>query len=170
MDEPIRGEHVVLRPLRETDRPRMREMLAQPGVGTWWLGTRGLDLTVEDLFDAESESHFAIELDGAVIGQIQYDEEDEPDYRHASIDVFVDADYHGRGLGTDAVGTLARHLIRERGHHRVTIDPAMANATAIRVYERVGFRRVGVMRAYERGQDGSWHDGLLMDLLADDLE
>jgi aminoglycoside 6'-N-acetyltransferase len=25
------------------------------------------------------------------------------------------------------------------------------------------------MRAYERGPDGSWHDGLLMDLLAEDL-
>jgi aminoglycoside 6'-N-acetyltransferase len=28
---------------------------------------------------------------------------------------------------------------------------------------------VGVMRAYERGDDGTWHDGLLMDLLAGEL-
>jgi aminoglycoside 6'-N-acetyltransferase len=28
---------------------------------------------------------------------------------------------------------------------------------------------VGVMRQYERGADGSWHDGLLMDLLAAEL-
>lgn len=33
----------------------------------------------------------------------------------------------------------------------------------------VGFRPVGVMRRYERGADGDWHDGLLMDLLADEL-
>jgi aminoglycoside 6'-N-acetyltransferase len=33
----------------------------------------------------------------------------------------------------------------------------------------VGFRPVGVMRRYERGPDGSWHDGLLMDLLPEDL-
>jgi aminoglycoside 6'-N-acetyltransferase len=26
-----------------------------------------------------------------------------------------------------------------------------------------------VMRNYERGLDGTWHDGLLMDLLADEL-
>jgi aminoglycoside 6'-N-acetyltransferase len=25
------------------------------------------------------------------------------------------------------------------------------------------------MRRYERGPDGTWHDGLLMDLLADEL-
>jgi aminoglycoside 6'-N-acetyltransferase len=36
-------------------------------------------------------------------------------------------------------------------------------------YQRVGFRPVGVMRRYERGPDGCWHDGLLMDLLPEDL-
>ena len=30
-------------------------------------------------------------------------------------------------------------------------------------------RPVGVMRKCERGPDGTWHDGLLMDLLADDF-
>jgi len=33
----------------------------------------------------------------------------------------------------------------------------------------VGFRPVGVMRRYERGADGTFHDGLLMDLLAEEL-
>ena len=56
-----------------------------------------------------------------------------------------------------------------RGHHRLTIDPAASNDRAIGVYERVGFRRVGVMRNYERGQGGAFHDGLLMDMLAGEL-
>jgi aminoglycoside 6'-N-acetyltransferase len=33
----------------------------------------------------------------------------------------------------------------------------------------VGFRRVGIMRKYERGPDGVWHDGLLMDMLREEL-
>ncbi|MDX6639590.1 MAG: hypothetical protein QOF12_601, partial [Solirubrobacteraceae bacterium] len=57
----------------------------------------------------------------------------------------------------------------ERGHHRITIDPALANARAIRCYEAVGFRPVGVTRRSERAPDGSWEDGLLMELLAEDL-
>jgi aminoglycoside 6'-N-acetyltransferase len=40
------------------------------------------------------------------------------------------------------------------------------NARAIRRYEKVEFRRVGVMRPYQRDQDGIWRDGLLLDLLA----
>jgi len=65
------------------------------------------------------------------------------------------------------VRRVVRHLIDGLGHHRITIDPAAANAAAIRTYEKVGFRVVGVMRRYERDADGSgWHDGLLMELLA----
>ena len=43
------------------------------------------------------------------------------------------------------------------------------NAAAIRCYSKVGFRPVGIMRQAERGNDGSWHDCLLMDLLADEI-
>ena len=112
-----------------------------------------------------------IEVDGRVAGLIQAYEEPEADYRHAGIDIYVDPALAGHGLGTDAVRTLARHLVHDRGHHRLVIDPAAANAPAIRAYEKVGFRPVGVMRAYERDPDGGgWHDGLLMDLLAEELD
>jgi aminoglycoside 6'-N-acetyltransferase len=90
-------------------------------------------------------------------------------YRHAGIDIFVASRQHNRGVGTEAVWLLARFLCEQRGHHRLTIDPAAANQRAIRCYEKVGFRPVGVMRAYERGPDGDFHDGLLMDLLREEL-
>lgn len=59
-------------------------------------------------------------------------------------------------------------LVAERGHHRVTIDPALANEAAIRAYEKAGFRPVGVMRAYEREVTGElWHDALLMEFVTE---
>ena len=90
-------------------------------------------------------------------------------YRHANMDTFLATSRHGRGLGTEAIRLLARHLFEEHGHHRLTIDPAAHNQPAIRSYQRVGFRPVGVLRRYERGPDGRWHDGLLLDLLPEDL-
>jgi aminoglycoside 6'-N-acetyltransferase len=75
----------------------------------------------------------------------------------------------GQGIGTEAIGLLTRFLFERRGHHRITIYPAAANAQAIRCYTKVGFRPVGVMRQYERGGDGRFHDGLLMDLLKEEL-
>jgi aminoglycoside 6'-N-acetyltransferase len=164
----LHGRRVVLRPLRAEDRPILRAFLAEPGVARWW-GTPGPDRAVDDLFDASAQASFAIESDGVLAGSIQYTEENEPDYRHAGIDVFLGTAFQNRGLGSDAVRTLARHLFEARGHHRLTIDPALANERAIRAYRRVGFRPVGVMRRYERGPDGTWHDGLLLDMLAGEL-
>jgi RimJ/RimL family protein N-acetyltransferase len=120
-------------------------------------------------FDDPDAVVFAVLVAGDVRGMIQYSEEPTPMYRHAGIDLFLDPAVHGRGVGREAVWLVADHLIRERGHHRLVIDPAADNEAAIRCYTSVGFRPVGLMRQYERGPDGSWHDGLLMDLLADEL-
>ena len=121
-------------------------------------------------FDEVGITPFTVFLGDAIGGFIQYGEEETPAYRHASIDIFLDPAVHGRGIGRDAIWILAHHLIHERGHHRIVIDPAADNAAAIRCYAAVGFRPVGVMRRYERDADaGGWHDGLLMDLLAEEL-
>ena len=112
---------------------------------------------------------WAIEAGGDVVGLIQADEETEPQYRHASIDIVLASGGQDRGLGSDAVRTVARWLLDVRGHHRLTIDPAASNEREIRAYSRVGFRPVGVMRNYERARDRTWHDGVLMDLLAGEL-
>lgn len=162
------GERVTLRPVREADRARLREILAESEVARWW-GTGGADRAVAELFDAGTQVAFAIEASGQLIGSIQYSEENDPDYRHAGIDIFLDSAHQGQGLGPDALRTLGRHLFAVRGHHRLTIDPARSNDRAIAAYLRVGFRPVGVLRAYERGPDGSFHDNLLLDLLDGEL-
>ena len=163
----LRGERVVLRPGTGDDLLRLVSIFREPEVARRWGNPAEAEIR-EDFID--TESGFVIELEGDVVGAIQYDENDTPMYKSAGIDLFVTTARHGQGIGTDAVRTLARYLIGERGHHRITIDPAADNAAAIRCYEKVGFRPIGVLRSYERGPDGSWHDGLLMDLLAAELK
>jgi aminoglycoside 6'-N-acetyltransferase len=155
------GAGVVLRPLAGDDRPAVATILAEPAVAHWWL-RQDWDRVVED-----GAVSFAIVVDGEVAGVIQYHEELDPDYVSASVDLFVGTRFQGRRIGRRALRAVIDHLVRERGHHRITVDPAADNARAIHVYEALGFRRVGVMRAYERGADGSWHDGLLMELVVD---
>jgi aminoglycoside 6'-N-acetyltransferase len=117
-------------------------------------------------FEEPGATRWTIEVDGEVAGLIEFHEELEPRYRHASIDLFLDPRRHGQGIGTEAVRRVVDHLVHERGHHRITIDPAAANGLAIRCYQKVGFATVGRMRAYERDADGpDWHDGLLMELI-----
>jgi aminoglycoside 6'-N-acetyltransferase len=60
--------------------------------------------------------------------------------------------------------------VNDRGHHKLIIDPVAHNARAIRCYEKVGFRSVGILREYQRAPDGTWQDGVLPDLLARELD
>jgi aminoglycoside 6'-N-acetyltransferase len=165
----LQGAHVTLRPAGPADIPELARIRSTPEVMRWWRGGDDMKTAVAEDLAEEGTETLVVEHEDRIAGAIQWHAEDEPDYRHAGIDIYLDPELHGRGIGTDAVRTLARHLIADRGHHRLVIDPAADNLAAIRCYSKVGFRPVGVMRNYERGMDGTWHDGLLMDLIADEL-
>ncbi len=106
--------------------------------------------TAELPFLRGSRVMLVVEVDGAVAGGIEYSEETESMYRHAGMDCYLSLAAQDRGLGAEAVGMLARWLVAVRQHHRLTID-------------------CGIMRAYERGLDGTFHDALLMELLRSEL-
>jgi aminoglycoside 6'-N-acetyltransferase len=156
----LRGRAVDLRPVADEDVPLLLEILDEPDVARWWRRSEW------ERVDERDAVTFAIALDVVVVGCIQYDEETDPDYFSAAVDIFVSSAVLGRGVGSDALRTLISWLIDVRGHHRLTVDPAAANARAIHVYDKLGFRPVGVLRLYERVAGGSWRDALLMELLA----
>jgi aminoglycoside 6'-N-acetyltransferase len=163
----IESPGLRLRRVGPEDRSALVAILGQPGVARWW-SPGGPEEAVRYLY-GEDDVGYVIEEDGQIAGAVSYSEQVEPGYECANIDIFLGDEFQGRGLGPAAIRALARYLLEIRGHHRLTIDPAVANEAAIRAYEKVGFRRVGAMRSYERGPDGSWHDNLLMDLLSGEL-
>lgn len=164
----LHGDVVTMREFTAEDRAAVLEILTHPEVERWW----GIydDARYQRDFNDDSVRTYMIEYGGRPAGFVMFQAETDPDYEHARIDITVAGELLEHGLGTDALRTLLRYLADERGHHRFTIDPAADNPRAIHVYEKVGFRPVGVMRKYERSSaDGTWHDNLLMDLLAEDI-
>ena len=152
---------VTISPLAAGDAPALREIHLRPEVLAWWgQPAEGFP------FDEPESTRFAIRADGDVVGMIQFGEESEPEYRHAWIDLFIDPRRHGQGIGADAIGLVLRAL-EDRGHHRVTIDPALDNAASIRCYEKAGFVPVGVTRRSWRDPEGVWRDSLLMERVVD---
>ena len=140
---------MLLRPLAVGDEGALLHIHRTPGVLRWW------DVPEEGFpWDEPESTRLTIEVGGVIVGLIQFSEEITPKYRHASIDLFLDPALHGRGLGSEAVSSVVRHLIDDCGHHRITIDPAVANTAAVRSYEKVGFKRVGIMRQHERDVGG----------------
>lgn len=165
----LEGKRLVLRSVKEGDVPRLVEIMREPEVAKWAFLLEEYDLLGTSPDGADAISTFVVTLDGVTIGWICGYEKSEPDYRHAGIDLFLTTAAHGKGYGPEAIRLVCRFLFDDRGHHRVVIDPAVDNTRAIRAYEKVGFRKVGVMREYERRLDGKFHDGILMDLLKSDL-
>lgn len=162
------GDRVTLRPGIPKDAAILHAILSEPSVMQWWGKPEPQKNIAASLQGEDGEFLLVIDVDHAVAGGIQYYEEHDPMYRHAGIDIYLSTSQQGRGIGTEAIALLVRFLIDARQHHRIIIDPAAANTRAIRCYQSVGFRPVGIMRQYERGVDGVYHDGLLMDLLASD--
>jgi Acetyltransferase (GNAT) domain len=75
----LRGDRVLLRPLRVEDTHRIADLAADPEVARWWP-----DLTeakvVEKAEGREDSTGFAVLLDGELIGLVQYYEELDPEY------------------------------------------------------------------------------------------
>jgi aminoglycoside 6'-N-acetyltransferase len=139
----LSGQRVTLRALGEADLPWLVEMLREPGTARWWGDYDAERLRSDYLAGGPDDQGFAIELDGEPIGLVAYWEDTDLQYRHAGMDIALSAERHGQGLGADALRTLGRYLVSERGHWRLTIDPASDNERAIRAFEAVGFRPVG---------------------------
>lgn len=163
---------LLLREPSPADLAPLTAILSEPAVARIWSGYDAA-LVQEELLQAHDDVTvlvIATRSDSAaqVLGAIQYSQNHDEEYRHAGIDLFLSTPFQGRGLGSEAIRAVLEHLFETLGHHRVTIDPAATNERAIRTYERLGFRPIGIMRQYERGADGTFHDGLLMELLAVD--
>jgi aminoglycoside 6'-N-acetyltransferase len=155
---------ITIAPTTEQDGAALRALHSTPEVADWWdLPDPGFPME-----DEPGTTRLTIRYGDEIAGLVQYVEETEPKYRSAGIDIFVGPRFQNRGIGTYAIRMVVDLLINERGHHRITIDPAAHNHAAIRCYEKAGFVPVGIMRLAERDSDGSgWHDSLMMELVVE---
>lgn len=87
-----------------------------------------------------------------------------PAYRHvADFSVYVERAWRGKGVGRRLLERLIE-LARETGYHKMVLSTFPTNTEGVRLYERLGFSRVGVY--HEQGQlDGRWVDTLIMEKL-----
>lgn len=163
----LQGEQVTLRPLADEDLDALAEIIREPSVAEWWGESDEPERLRHNLrMDGDA---FVIEVDGELAGWLGFVEETEPEYRSVGLDISLSERFQGRGLGPAALRAVIRWFADHREHHRFTIDPSMQNDRAIRAYKSVGFKPVGTLRRAELGSDGTWHDGLLMDLLIEEL-
>ena len=162
----LQSGRITLRPIADADLEPLAEIIREPSVARWWDESDQPDLLRENLL--MDGAAWAIEVDGELAGWLGFTEETEAQYRNVGLDISLSSRFQGQGIGPDALRTAIRWFASERGHHRFTIDPNAANEPAIKAYSAVGFKPIGITRRSEL-IDGEWTDGLLMDLLIEEL-
>jgi L-amino acid N-acyltransferase YncA len=85
-------------------------------------------------------------------------------YRHVvDFSIYVERRYRGRGVGNVMLARLIE-LARELRYHKMVLSAFPSNSGGMALYERLGFRTVGVYK--EQGiLDGRWVDTIIMEKL-----
>jgi RimJ/RimL family protein N-acetyltransferase len=159
---PFEGRLVRLRAFERSDAGTLNDLFSDPNV------LRGLGSVHFPQAVAGFEEFLEETLsDRAPVGGCGL-EGIEPAFRTATLGIWIGKPFWGRGFGTDATRTLCRFGFRYMNLHRIELNVFAWNVTAVRAYEKVGFRMEGTRRR-SGFHDGAHTDSHLMGLLDDEL-
>jgi aminoglycoside 6'-N-acetyltransferase len=157
---------ITIRPATEADLDFLVELYAHEEVRPFLAAGRSYD---RGWIAGSLEGIVVAELDGEPAGAFVWELRNERSGIVHVGGVAVHPRYRGRRLADEAARLLQRHLLVERGFHRIELEIYGFNERAQRHVERAGFVKEGVKRkAYRRGDD--WVDGVLYGLVAEDLD
>ncbi|MBK0420193.1 GNAT family N-acetyltransferase [Leucobacter sp. CSA1] len=163
---PLVGPLVSLRAPEARDEDPLLAILTEPEVAEWWVGYTPQRIRAEFLDHPDTVR--IIEVAGSCAGALVVLRGDDPEYPTTVMHIFIGTAFRGRRIGEEALALAIREEFAA-GITRVTLDPNVKNEGAIRSYERMGFRRVGVLRDYQVRPDGSLDDALFLDLTRRDF-
>lgn len=94
----------------------------------------------------------------------------EVDWKNSKVVVGIfigDTDYRSKGYGTDAMNTLVKFIFEQMNINKVKLGVYSFNQRAIRCYEKVGFKKEGILKE-ELFRNGQYHDIIEMSIFKKD--
>ncbi len=142
----------LVRKANLNDARDLNEMINQAAVNKYMVRDgSSMDGTLQYLQKSKGSILVAV-LDGKAIGQVNYELGIHKNSHTASFGIAVNADYHGKGIGTALMNALfdelrAKGVTRLESHGGVFAD----NKAALSFYKKLGFKVEGLQRkAYKR--------------------
>lgn len=175
MINPFRiGNAIYLRPIERTDAPLLQQWINDPEVTRTLLAYGPANLAVEEQWidglyktDHDVVLGIVIKATDKLIGatglhQIDYKN------RHAQFGIMI-GDKHEwhKGYGTDAAALMVAYAFDTLNLNRVWLHVYETNSYGIKAYEKVGFRKEGVLRQ-DTFRDGRYFDALAMAILREE--
>lgn len=183
MDCEYKSEIVLIRKLRDCDEDYklLVKWLSDPTVLDYYEGrSNPFDLhKVKEKFEhrARGESRVIVgivECNKNPIGFVQYYKIIPNEYRETELidmqefhtpygmDIVIgETSYWNKGIGTEIIQTLIKHLFEHLKADIIFIDPQTWNKRAIRCYEKCGFKTIDIIKEREL-HDGEYKDSLIM--------
>ena len=172
----LRTERLILRPTTADLGPDLvaAKNRSLPELRRWMAWADGEDDTGTLEFAARAEKawelgvarNFCMVLEGEIVGNIGLDQINGM-IGSAMLGYWIRSDIAGRGLMTEGAGAVVSHAFDDVGLHRIELHAALDNHGSIRVAEKLGFQRRGILRDATYA-DGAWMDVYAYDLLATD--
>jgi RimJ/RimL family protein N-acetyltransferase len=156
--EPIRTARLVLRQPEARDRAALIELLASPEVGTYLGGPRPRDELEREMpaLPEQPPGVFAVDLDGAMIGQIilrRANEHGPPAAAgKAELGYMFLPDVWGFGYAAEACAAALGWLASELPGEPVVLFTQTANARSMRLAAKLGFTEAGRFEAWDAEQ------------------
>lgn len=173
----LKTERLVLRPFRASDAEAMFCGWASDPEVTKYLtwtphesveATRRYLETVEALSGQPNVYHWAIELGGEVIGDIELGTVDDWEGK-GSLGYCMAKKHWGKGIMTEALKEVLRYAFEEVGMHRIEGSHVSANIGSKRVMEKCGLYYEGTRRdGFRLYSNGEWVDIDVRGILRED--
>ena len=160
----IRGRHVLLRPVQESDHHLIHRWMNHPEV--WRYMDYELPFSLadvrEDLERSRREGQpFTIVVEDRPVGRIGLNQFRRRD-RICSLYMFIgEPEFWGRGFARDAVMTLLAFAFDRLDLHQVELWTLADNDRAVSMYRRCGFMEEARLRQ-RSFKDGGWVDHMVM--------
>jgi len=168
-DPPLSDEQVVLRPLAEEHVPAVERALADLEVQRWFddrgMTARAVVERAAERWAASEAAEFAIIDEAECVGSIWLNLGLE---NRAGVGYWLLAHARGKGLATSALLLVARWAFDALGVRRIGLNADPRNVASVRVAERVGFTREGLLRSWA-DVNGERVDQVSFSLLPSDL-
>ena len=146
----------------------LRNYRADPRMYVWTGGRPETEAEIRQWLAGAAEAYadpdtiyWAVRLRGGeVIGEVFVDDFGRRN-RWCELDWRIGPAFQKKGYAAEAARCAMEFLLSEAGFHRVQAKCAAENAASLRVMEKLGMRREGVLREFFRDREGRYHDVVL---------
>lgn len=172
----LAGDHVVLREFRDDDVDDVLALIGDDRVTEWLsFDSRGRaeaeamlsGVAERRQLQPRTEYYLAITPGGGDDQCVGFVRLAFDGVKAGKLGYAIAADHWGKGYATDAVRPIIDYGFRELGLHRISAAIGPENTPSIRMVERLGMAREGVIRDHVY-TNGAWRDSVLFSVLSDE--